>query len=1030
MIVPDTLWQAQWSERSLTRRRFVQLVGLSAVAYPVLGCRGTESQAGDATPAPDAPPFSVWREIREAVRTSPDHLAARAARLVEARDPEAIFAFVRDEIATYPTRPDGFGTRSGDVVGAMRWGVHGTLRCGAGTPREKAELLVKLYRDAGFDAEVVAGMLDPAVDARRILFRRIERVFAPEVSRDEMQRWARAMDARQSPPRPVLDENAGESTALADRILAQLPPDAAPPSFDFSLTRVPLVRVTVGGTERYANPLVPDAALGAARADRIGRAPRAQALRPLEVAVQIANTDDPTRRITVAEGTWPLEDVVGRRIVLQFVPVGDLRAALDVPATRIRAFTPVLALDDVHAPREALIERAVVGSVVTVGGDVIAVDDRGRLQLNGETVTTDAPAPSRVAALDAEVSASGFPVIRLRVAARDSAGAPVLGLQADAFSIRESGVAVPFLVRESRPPRPKLLLLFDLSRSLPADFRGAGAASVARRVAEGVVAQHPDAAFQVASVTLGSAAGVGRWLEDPSEVETAARRLTSWGSAFWSALGSARRIGANVVVLITDGQSTDTPQQLASARAPVASGPPVICIAVGDVRRQALDEIAALSGGAVFEAQNQQQTVDAITRQLAARTERPIIIEYEAPRDGPSERTVEVRAGSATGAARYTVPAPNDRLPTPALAGIYLVIRSDGREVTRTLAGMTPERVNSRTSVDQAIRDDVHAALFGATVLSVEAGAPTLSAWLDDMLTARLTWAPLWDAAQRNEPDRLARAIEAGVRVVPPHTLLLHPPLEQSDDALTFETRPRCVLLHERPIYTGGVLRTADVLPLSGWATAVADPREAFRLTTRRTARLAVAETTLYADSTAARLERRPVQYVPPTGTVDRRSAAAEWVKVVANYGGRHRLVPADEGPFAFWAVDRSGSLLGVLPDGSGGGISKDPNELCKAINQGAALSKLAHTLLGLPFSYGVLILYAKAVAKQYLRAAAIVAALGEGTPDTPMCGKASDFICDLLKDAMTHAPPGKPVGVLDDLWESATGDGPLDCGW
>lgn len=1024
------LWHRYESEPGLTRRRFLQLFGLSAAAYPLVGCRGTEPPAGDAAPPPDAPPFSVWREMRDAVRASPDHLTARAARLVEARDPEAIFTFVRDQIATYPTRPDGFGTRSGDVVGAMRWGVHGTLRCGAGTPREKAELLAKLYRDAGFDAEVVAGQLDPAVDVRRILFRHVERVFAPEASQSRMQGWARAMDARQSGPRPVLDENARESNALGSRILAALPPDAAAPPFDFSVSRVPLVRVTVGGAERYANPLVPDAALGEPQADRIARAPRAHPLRSLEVAVQIATTDDPTRRVTVAEGTWPLEDVVGRRIVLQFVPVGDLRAALEVPATQIRAFTPVLALDDVHAPREALIERAVVGAVVTVGGDVIAVDDGGRLQLNGEAVTTDVPSPSRVTALDAEAWASGFPVIRLRVAARDSSGAPVLGLQADAFTVRDSGVAVPFLVRESRPPRPKLLLLFDLSRSLPADFRGAGAGAVARRVAEGVLAQHPDATFQVASVTLGSATGERRWLQDPAEVETAARRLSSWGSAFWAALGSARRVGANVVVLITDGQSTDTPEQLAAAREHVASGPPVIGVAVGEVRRQALDEIAALTGGAVFEVQDQQQTVDAITRQLASRTERPIIIEYEAPRDGPSERTVEVRAGSATGTARYTVPAPNDRLPTPALAGIYLVIKHDGREAIRTLAGVTPERVNFRTSVDQATRDDVRAALLGSTLLSVEAGAPTLSAWLDDMLTARLTWAPLWEAAQRNEPDALARAIEAGVRVVPSHTLLMHPVLEQSEGALTFETEPRLVLLHERPLFDGGVLRKADMVPSSGWATASADAREALRLTVRRTARLAVVETKLYADSTATRLEGRPLQHVPPVGSIDRGSAVAEWVKVLSTYSGRHRLVPASEGPFAFWAVDRSGSLLGILPDGSGGGISKDANQQCKAINQGAALSKLAHTMLGLPFSYGVLILYAKAVAKQYLRAAAIVAALGEGTPDTSMCGKASDFICDLLKDTLTHAPPGKPIGVFDDLVESATGDGPLDCPW
>src|SRR5690606_9595833 len=121
----------------------------------------------------------------------------------------------------------------------------------------------------------------------------------------------------------------------------------AAPAFDFSLSRVPLVRVAHNGVERYANPLVPAAAFGEARATQLGPAPRPSALRPVEVVVQVSNTDDPSRRITVAEGSWPLEDVIGRRIVRQFVPVGDLRAALRVPANQIRAFTPVLALDDV-----------------------------------------------------------------------------------------------------------------------------------------------------------------------------------------------------------------------------------------------------------------------------------------------------------------------------------------------------------------------------------------------------------------------------------------------------------------------------------------------------------------------------------------------------------------------------------------------------------------------------------------------------------------------------------------------------------
>lgn len=1012
---------------ALTRRRFLQLVGISVAGIP-LGCFGSEDAAWDGAGAEDAPPFSVWRQIREALRASPDHLPARAARLVETRDPEALFAFVRDEIVTFPARGDGFGNRSGDAVAAMRWGVRGTLRCGAGTPREKAELLVSLLRDAGFEAEVVAGRLDPNVDPRDILLRPVTRLFAPEVSPEQLQAWARVMGVRGAGPLPVLDGGAVESGPLADAILASLPADTAAPSFDFSLSRVPLVRVMSKEGERYANPLVPGASFGDPRADRLAPAARPRDLRPFEVAVQVASTDDPSRRITVAEGQWPLEETIGRRIVLQFVPVGDLHAALRVPATRIRAFTPVLALDDAHAPREALVERGVVGSAITVGGEVLGVDDDGRLSFEGLPMGADVEGEVHVAAVEVEAAATGFPVIRLRICARNTTGEPVLGLTADNLGISEGGVALPFLLRQSRPPPPRLLLLFDLSNSLPTAFRDDGATALARRLAEEVLTRHADASLQVASVVAGSANGPRAWTRDPDEIETSARRLTGWGSDFWSALASARRFGANVIVLITDGQSTDAPREVAAARAHVASGPPVVGLAVGEVRRAELDEIAALTGGAVFEVADHRQAVDAIIRQLEARSDRALVVEYEAPREGPVERTVQVRAGSGRGIASYRVPAAADRLATPALAGIYLVVRSAGHEVVRTLAGIPPDAASAQTEVDQAVRDDVRAALFGTTILSVEAGAPTLSVWLDDMLSARLTWQPLVEAARRNDLEGVARAMEAGVRVVPSHTLLLHPPLEQSDGALTFETEPRLLLLSERPLYEGGVLRTADLLPLNGWATAASDSRDAFRLTARRTARLAVMEARLYDDSTTTRLVGRPLHHLPPIGSINRESAAAGWAKVLSAYAGRHRLLPTDGGPFAFWAIDRSGTLVGILPDGSGGGISKDVNQQCKAINQNAALNQLLNRLLGLPFVYGAIVLLAKAIAKQYLRAAAIVASLGDQTPDTSGCGKASDFLCDLLKDALTQAPPGAPVGIFDDLVELGTGSDFIEC--
>ncbi|MAK63112.1 MAG: hypothetical protein CMK09_19250 [Ponticaulis sp.] len=42
--------------------------------------------------------FDIWREMRAAMRTSPDHTLARSKALVTAGDRDAIFRFVRDEI--------------------------------------------------------------------------------------------------------------------------------------------------------------------------------------------------------------------------------------------------------------------------------------------------------------------------------------------------------------------------------------------------------------------------------------------------------------------------------------------------------------------------------------------------------------------------------------------------------------------------------------------------------------------------------------------------------------------------------------------------------------------------------------------------------------------------------------------------------------------------------------------------------------------------------------------------------------------
>ena len=89
----------------MDRRRFLQLMGLLGAAVPMGACSDDQEASarrvelgGDL----QGEPFAVWEELRNALRLSPDHLPARAERLVGAGDPATIFEFVRDEVAVIP----------------------------------------------------------------------------------------------------------------------------------------------------------------------------------------------------------------------------------------------------------------------------------------------------------------------------------------------------------------------------------------------------------------------------------------------------------------------------------------------------------------------------------------------------------------------------------------------------------------------------------------------------------------------------------------------------------------------------------------------------------------------------------------------------------------------------------------------------------------------------------------------------------------------------------------------------------------
>src|SRR5271167_4905985 len=122
---------------SLLLDRRSLMLGLSATGASLAlpGC--SSKPTGMMMPPPSMTSgFDTLRSLRDLIRSSPDHLSARAAQVIAAKDFTGAVRFVRDQIAVLPPR-----VSTDDAVGGVRWGPDGTLRAGAGTQRERIELL-------------------------------------------------------------------------------------------------------------------------------------------------------------------------------------------------------------------------------------------------------------------------------------------------------------------------------------------------------------------------------------------------------------------------------------------------------------------------------------------------------------------------------------------------------------------------------------------------------------------------------------------------------------------------------------------------------------------------------------------------------------------------------------------------------------------------------------------------------------------------------------------------------------------------
>ena len=858
-----------------------------------------------------------------------------------------------------------------------------------------------------------------------VLLRGPERpAFAPRFAPGEEAALTGSMSGAAPSPRGMpLDPGDERAAALAARLVALSgeTPGAASPPRSLRSIELPLVRVATPAGERLASPNLPGAALD--RPQLIGKptpAPAASSTPSVRIAIQMSRASAPGERIELVDAEWPADELAGRQVIVGFPPPVPAERLLSMRAGDLHVVLPVLALRGADVPATDLAARTRTGRAVTLGGEVVEVAADGSVRIDDEPAAEpegSAALLARVASLEVRARSVTFPSVNLAVTARDAKGVPVDGLPGSAFVVRDGAPVVALLTRNH--PAPRVLLLLDGSRSLPAAFRDRGAVELSRAIAERLLGDDPTLRLRVRAV--GESPLAEPWLADPAEVEASARRHLprTFESRLWQALSQARTAAnPTVVVLITDGAATDAPRPEFLAR--IRAGPPAVVVGVGRADGKALAALAAATGGEAVTASGPDDAVRAIQRVVAARAAAAHRLRYTAPVGATGERTVrlELAGRDVSAATTYTVPPEADRVAPDALSGLYVTVQVGADRYARTLVEGSP--------------GELEAALLGTALLSFEGEAPTPSAWIDDVFTGMLAQEPLLRAVKSGDRKAIAAELSRAPYGVPSEPFAFFPRLWRSGDGdvVTFSQGLSAVLTtsRRRPGLPG--LRRVDVLPMLRVATVGGEAEVRMLRTMERTARLALAEEARYATSTGSLLSGRELAVVPAGRKVETVLRGADGAGLASlsriaddpTWRARIRYVAQDASTGAFWAVTpRNGTLIGVLPDGSGGG---EVQEIEAVYNRATNLLNnigVAASVMGASFGFGVLLSLEQTKLSK-LHAATLTLATLEVQPgdianvDDLACGIATGAVGPVLgaAGAKTAAEVADSIGKTD----------------
>ena len=952
-------------------------------------------------------PYATWTLAQRLNATSADHLPRRLRTAATAGDWRALYRTVRDHFVTLPNADLRFPL--GAMNGALRAGTYACERSGAGTLYEQTLLLKEHLGRMGIPATIHLTDWEYGLDD---FLKQMTRNTPPEYDAEWPEEARKRVKANLTQPDNITFAGPdAEMDELKERVRALVSAEEArvlKPSQGYDKGKIPLLIITPPGEAAFALPLAgPEREPREMTTEQVGEYPVATGLpgQALEVKMQVKARFRAVREErTLVDASFPADRVAGRHVEVLFdhgVPP-ELMGQTSIGT--LTTFTPALSITRLpHDPLPADGERdAVLGEPFTIFNDEMVVED-GVVKINGVGGEPRPEIARRVTEVELAADGISFPQVNVKVWARDASGAPVPGLTGTQIIVEEEGKPVLATLRRNEVRAPRVVLLYDVTTSVPAAYRTPEYIETAHREIESAV----QSVYPGATVTL---------------------RKTN--DRYYGLLEDEAQNAPDLIICHSDGLIIG--QYDAKKHTGLSYLPPVIFTYVNNEVHPDLMTLGGIINVTPIPADDRAALLEDVRDKLRPDTLPPYLLTYFSEATQGTEVNVQARINDQTAAGTYEALGGGT---APILEGLYLDI-TIGRTPSRFTLGGFDQRLKKALPEDEAraAADQAYAALLGSASVYLEGAGPTVGVMLDDLLAARLTTQAVGTQEEgADDFDAFKENMRGIVRKMPAAlSLMCQLPGTVSPVGVTYPAGLRaCVIQTRYDFQRGELTNRISLVPGARWQTATTDATAGFRQTFDATWELARAERAMFTTSTAALLRGRPLQNFGDIEQV--RDPEAVWSgpryqdmnRLIRNlssgYSRAVNVVAADKPESAWFTVlPSTGSVIGMLPDLTGGGQSTKQklNDLKKA---DAVLQVLINTAAAsglLPAGA-----FFAVVARWYVVAATHVTTLDATTESRcEMIKTIRGAVLDTLVDAIIGAYVPRPIAGIRSQINAGTG--------